>query len=269
MWGPVLVMALLVALDPVRLGILLLVISRPRPVQNLLAYWVASLIASFPAALVPLMVVHGTPMLRSFAQDLTDPDKVGNSTVRHIQIGMGVLMLSITTQMVVCSVLRRRRRAQLPAPAGNTSALASDSNTPTVVLWLLSRAQDAAAEGGSAIRRLLGRAYNAWENGSLWVAWVIGFVLGGPGAPELFVVLVVIVASGAAIGTQVSAVIAFIIGMLAVVEIVLVSHLTTPTKTQPLLQLLHTWVLAHRREIMAAMCAVGGAWLLAGGMGTS
>ena len=57
--------------------------------------------------------------------------------------------------------------------------------------------------------------------------------------------------------------------MLAVVEIVLISHLATPTKTQPLLQLLHNWVLAHRREIVAAMCAVGGAWLLAGGIGSS
>jgi hypothetical protein len=269
MWGPVLVMALLVALDPVRLGIILLVISRPRPVQNLFAYWVASLIASFPAALVPLMLVHGTPMLRSFAQDLTDPDKIGNPTVRHIQTGMGILVLSITAQMMVRSVIRRRKRAQLPAPAGNASALSPDPNTPTAVARLLSRAQEAAAEGGSAIRRLLGRAYNAWENGSLWVAWVIGFVLGGPGTPELLVVLVIIVASGAAIGTQVSAVIAFIIGMLAVVEIVLISHLATPTKTQPLLQLLHNWVLAHRREIVAAMCAVGGAWLLAGGISSS
>ena len=37
MWGSVGVLALLAALDPVRLGLTLLVISRPRPVQNLLA----------------------------------------------------------------------------------------------------------------------------------------------------------------------------------------------------------------------------------------
>jgi hypothetical protein len=260
MWGPVLVMALLVALDPVRLGILLLVISRPRPVQNLLAYWVASLTANLPLALVPLMVVHGTPTLRSFAQDLAT-----SSTVRHIQTGMGVLILSITAQMTVRSVLRRRKRAVLPAPADSTSALEPDSNTPAATLRLLSHVQDAATEGGSAIRRLLGRAYDAWENGSLWVAWVIGFAFGGPGAPELLVVLVIIMASGTAIGTQISAVIVFVFGMLAVVEIVLVIHLTTPTKTR----LLHNWVLAHRRKIVAAMCTVGGTWLVAGGMGSS
>jgi Sap, sulfolipid-1-addressing protein len=41
-WGSVLVLALLAAVDPVRLGLTLLLISRPRPVQNLLAYGVGS-----------------------------------------------------------------------------------------------------------------------------------------------------------------------------------------------------------------------------------
>ena len=62
-------------------------------------------------------------------------------------------------------------------------------------------AQDAAAEGGSAIRRLLGRARTAWEDGFLWVAFVIGSA-SAPFDTALFVVTF-IVASGAAIGTQV------------------------------------------------------------------
>jgi Sap, sulfolipid-1-addressing protein len=38
MWGAVLVLGLLEGLNPLRLGLTLLVLSRPRPVQNLLAY---------------------------------------------------------------------------------------------------------------------------------------------------------------------------------------------------------------------------------------
>jgi len=117
-------------------------------------------------------------MFRSFAQDLASP--ATSSTVRHIQIGMGVLALSIAALMTVRSLTRPRQRAQLPTPGGNTSTLVLDSNTPTAISRLLGRAQDAPTEGGSAIRRLLGRAHNAWENGSLWVAFVIGFGLGGP-----------------------------------------------------------------------------------------
>ena len=103
----------------------------------------------------------------------------------------------------------------------------------------------------------------------LVVAWVVGFVLGGPGAPELLIGYSLSSwPREPPIGTQVSAVIAFVIGMLAVVEIVLISHLAAPTKTQPLLQLLHNWTLAHRRKIVVAMCAVGGVWLLTGGIGS-
>jgi Sap, sulfolipid-1-addressing protein len=215
---------------------------------------------------VPLTLLHVTPMFRSFAQDLASP--ATSSTVRHIQIGMGVLALSIAALMTVRSLTRPRQRAQLPTPGGNTSTLVLDSNTPTAISRLLGRAQDAPTEGGSAIRRLLGRAHNAWENGSLWVAFVIGFGLGGPPLDGLPFLLAIIVASGAAIGTQVSATIAFVVGMLAVVEIVLVSYLATPAKTQAIVQLLHDWALAHRRQVLVAVFAVVGVSLVARGMGS-
>ena len=136
-----------------------------------------------------------------------------------------------------------------------------DSNTPTAISRLLGRAQDAATEGGSAIRRLLGRAHDAWENGSLWVAFVIGLGFGGPPPDVVLVLLAIIVTSGAAIGTQFSAAIAFVVGMLAVVEIVLVSYLAMPAKTQAVLRLLHDWAWAHRPQILVAISQwVGSRW---------
>ena len=265
MWGWVLVLALLAALNPVRLGLALLVISRPRPVQNLLAWWIGCLIASVSALLVPLMVLHFTPMFSSFAHDLATPATGASSTARHIQIGMGVLALSIAALMTVR--FSARQRAHLPTPGANTSTLVLDSNTPTAISRLLSRAQDAPTEGGSAIRRLLGRAHNAWESGSLWVAVVIGLFSGLQADGALYV-LAIIVPSGAAIGTEVSAAIAFVVGMLAVAEIMLVSYLAAPAKTQAVVQLLHDWAKAHRRKILVAMFAVVGVALVANGMGS-
>src|SRR6202007_1236595 len=124
-----------------------------------------------------------------------------------------------------------------------------ESNGPTAISWLLGRGQDAATERGATIRRLLGRAHDAWESGSLWLALVIGI---GSATPPLQVLLVVtpIVASGTAVGTQVSAAIAFVVGTLAVVEIVLVSYLATPVKTQALLRLLNDWVRHSRRPVL-------------------
>jgi hypothetical protein len=261
MWSSVLVLALLMALDPVRLGWTLLVVSRPRPVQNLLAYWVGTIIVSVPGVAIPLTLLHVTPMVRSFTQDVAT-----NSTVRHIQIGSGVLTLAIAALMTVRSLTRRRRRAQLPASDGTTSTLVLDPNTPTAVSPPLGPTQDAPTEGGSAYRRLLGRALNAWESGSLWVALVIG--IGCMPPPDwVLLVLVITVTSGAAIGTQISAAIVFVVGMLAVVEIMLVSYLAAPAKTQTMLRLLHDWALAHRRQVLVTMFAVAGVSLMAHGLG--
>jgi hypothetical protein len=260
-WSSVLVLTLLAAVNPVRLGLALLVLSRPGPVQNLLAYGAGSLTASVPYMLIPLLVLHSTPMFRSYTDDwATSP------TLRHIQIGLGALVLSIAALMSVRMLTRRRQRAGIAPPGDDTSV--PDSSMPRAISRLLGRAQDAPAEGGSVIRRLLGRAHSAWENGSLWVAWLIGFLFGGPGADQMLYVLAIIVASGAAIGTQVSAAIAFIAGVLAAVEITLVSYLITPAKTQAVLRVLHGWARAHRQKIMVAMCTVGGVSLLAHGIGS-
>jgi hypothetical protein len=262
MWGSVLVLALLIALSPLRLGITLLLISRPRPVQNLLAYWVGGLAGSIPAVAVPMTLLHRTPAVKSFADHLAT-----SSTVRQIQFGMGVLALSIAVLMTVRSLTRARQRAQLRTPTGNTSTLVLDSNTPPAISQLLGSTREGPTEGESATRRLLGRARNAWENGSLWVAMVVGFV-NMPTPDVLIFVLAIIVTSGASIGMQVSAAIAFVIAILAVVEITLVSYLAIPAKTQALLRLLHDWVLTHRRQILLVVFAVGGVSMVAHGMGS-
>jgi ABC-type nickel/cobalt efflux system permease component RcnA len=261
MWSSVLVLALLAGLDPVRLGWTLLVVSRPRPMQNLLAYWAGTMIVSVPYMLGPLMVLHVTPRFTSFTHDWAT-----NSTARHMQIGSGVLLLSIAALMTVRTLMRRRRPAQLPATGGTTSTLVLDSNTPTATSPLLGRAQDAPTEDESAFRRLLGRFHKAWESGSLWIALVIGIACVPPADAALFI-LAITVTSGAAIGTQLSAAIVFVVGTLAVVEIMLVSYLAAPVKTQAALRLLHDWALAHRRQVLVAMFAVAGVSAVAHGMG--
>jgi hypothetical protein len=261
MWSTVLVLALLAGFDPLRLGWCLLMVSRPRPMQNLLAYWAGTVIVSVPCVLGPLMVLHLTPMFSFLADNLAT-----SSSIRHIQIGIGVLALSIAALITVRPVMRRRQRAHLPTPDDTTSTLVLDSNTPTAISPQLGRAQDAVTKDESAFRRLRARGWNAWENGSLWVALVIG--IGSAPSIELIVfILAITAASGAAIGTQVSAAIVFVVGTLVFVEIMLVSYLAMPAKTQAVLRLLHGWALANRRKILVAMFAVAGVVLVAQGMG--
>jgi Sap, sulfolipid-1-addressing protein len=253
-----LVLALLAGLDPIRLGWTLLVVSRPRPLQNLLAYWAGTMAVSVPYILGPLMLLHATPM--TFMDGLaTSP------TFRHIQIGLGLLGLSVAALITVRSLAGRRQRAQVSTPSGTTSTPVPDSNTPSAMSPLLV-AQDAAAEGRSGVRRLLERAQNAWENGALWVAFVIGVGCVPPPDGVLFI-LAIAVTSAAAIGTQVIVAILFVVGTLAIVEIMLVFYLVMPAKAEAVLRLLHNWALAHRRPVLIAMFGVAGVSLMARGLG--
>lgn len=115
------------------------------------------------------------------------------------------------------------------------------------------------------MRRLARRARNAWDSGSLWVAWVIGLA-SVPVDGVLFMVAI-IVASGAAMTTQLTAAVAFILVMYAAVEVILVGYLATPARTQALLRLLHDWVRTYRRQILMVMFTVVGVSQLAQGMG--
>jgi len=269
MWGSVVVLSLPLALNPVRLAIILLLISRPRPVQNLLACWLGNLTSCIPFAVVPVTLLHVIPASRSFTDNLAT-----STTVRHIQFGMGVFILSIAALVTVRSL--RRRRAELTRSGGtSTSTLVRDSDMPPAIARLLGRAQDARAQhvqdaptkDKSFFQRLVGRAHNAWESGSLWVAFMLGFV--NPPAPDVAVfILAIIVASGAGLGAQLSAAILFIVLVLAVVEITLVSYLVAPEKIEAVLRPLHNWSLAHRRQVLIAMLALVGASLIVSGMGS-
>nr|MDT0526152.1 GAP family protein [Streptomyces sp. DSM 41633] len=61
MWGSLAVLALLTTINPVRLGIIILVLSRPRPMQNLLAYWTGAVRVGLATLVIPLFVLHSTP----------------------------------------------------------------------------------------------------------------------------------------------------------------------------------------------------------------
>ncbi|MUM21704.1 GAP family protein [Mycobacterium sp. CBMA271] len=240
-------MAIMFAVNPVLLAIIVLMISRPKPVQNLAAYWLGSMIVSLAGLLIPLLVLHIAPAFRSFVEDLARP---GSSvTTRLVNLGMGVLMLSIAALMVVRSV---RQRSRLLVAAGSAPAPPPDPITSP-----FGNRRDAAEGSESTFRRLLRRLQTAWEDGALWVAFIFG--LGGVPPPMLVLfVLTPVVASGAPVGTQAIAVILFVFGMFAIVELTLVSYLVAPTRTLAVLRPLHDWALAHRRQMLITIFSVAG-----------
>ncbi len=232
MWGSLLVLALPIAFDPVRLGFNLLLVSRARPAHNLLMYWVGCALVGFSLLLIPILVLHFTPTFSSFVRDLANPATTASSAVRNIEIVAGVLVLSVAALLAVRFFTRRDANSTSPQLTG----------------------------------RLRSRVNNAWESGSSWVALAIG-VWAGPNPAMVVFGLTAILTSGAAVGVQTGAAIVFIVETLAVVEIVLLSNLIAPNRTEAILRRLHDWTRAYRRQIFVAMLTVVGLVLVAQGMG--
>jgi hypothetical protein len=244
MWGSLLVLALPIAFDPVRLGLNLLLVSRPRPTQNLLMYWVGCALLGVALLLIPILLLHFTPAFSPFVHDLANPATAVSSTVRYLEIAAGLLVLAIAALMAVRFFVRQRA----PLPTRGTSTLVAEEDAPR------------------PLSRLLGRVNTAWESGSSWVALGIGF-WAAPNPAMVVFGLTTILTSGAALGVQTGAAVVFIVETLAVVEIVLLSNLVAPAKTDAMLRRLHDWARCYRRQILVTMLALVGLALVAQGSG--
>lgn len=239
MWGIVLWMGIVAAPDPIRLGIAILLISRPRPLLNLFAFWLGGMATGLVSGLVALLLLRDS--LPGLVHRFTST--FASFTGGHTQVVIGVLFLTIATVSAV-----RFARQQVLVSDGGPPARVPQSGPP------------------SAFSQLWTRARDTLENGNPWVAFVVGLSQATP-AVQYLPAITAILASGAAISTQLSAVVAFTIATFVLVEIPLVSYLVAPAKTEAVTLQVHDWMRTHRRRIFVVSAGVSGVVLLARGMG--
>jgi hypothetical protein len=243
MWGTVFLLALAAATDPIRLAIAVVLIALPRPMVNLLAFWLGGMATGVASALGALILLRD--FLPKVVQDVSST--VAIFTRAPVEITIGSIALSVAMLIAVSSSARQPAWVQIPD--GDPSTLAVQLSTPT------------------AFSRLTTRAQHVLGSGRPWVAFVAG--LGQSTNPiEYLLALAAIVASGAALGTQISAAVMFTIVVLAIVEVPLVSYLATPAKTQAFMLYLQDWVRARRRLVFAVILTAAGVMLLARGIGS-
>ncbi len=240
MWGMVLLLALGTAADPVRIGIAVLLVSKRRPMLNLLAYWLGGMAAGVGVGLALILLLRDS--LPAFVHNVSVT--LGSFTGGHFRIVVGVLALLIAT---ITAVRLARQRGQVPVGAGATAALAPQPTAPGVFSRFVAR-----------IRGLL-------EGGNPWVSFVAGLNQATPWVDYLLA-LSIIVASGAALGTQVAAVAEFTVVIFAFVEIPLICYLVKPAQTETIVLSVHNWLMKHRRKIFVVTIGVLGVFMLATGM---
>jgi hypothetical protein len=237
MWGTVLAIALVAGADPVRIGIAVMLFSRTRPVLHLVALWLGGMAVGVVLGLAVLFGLHDVALGVMHRVELATT----SSTAGHIQIAMGVLALVVAAAIVVGFSVRQRARVAVPTDDPSRRA------------------------GPTAFSRLSTRAVDALQAGPPWITFLVG--VGISTDFRYLGALTAILASGAALGTQVGAAAVYTVVALAFAEIPLATQLAAPARTRAVMSQVHDWVKARRRAVLGIIVAVLGVLLMTTGMG--
>ena len=207
MWGTVLLMAVVVAVDPGQVGAVAYILSRERALRLLVAYSVGGFGVSLMAGGVILFVL-GQAGLGKYS-----------SLPPEIEIAVGALALVVAALVGTGLAGRLRQRARLrratsepPGQAGTRWPRTAERGTP-------------------GFDKLPHRLQDALHNESPWIVWAYGVAVGMPSAYYL-AALAAILKSGAGTSAQIGALLVFNFVAFAIAEIPLVSFALAPEATR-------------------------------------
>jgi hypothetical protein len=237
MWLTVILMAIVAALDPMRVAALVVILARRQPVRHLVAYLIGGFGVSLIVGAVVLFVLDGVGVGSSSG---IPPD---------IEIAVGVLALVVAALVGtgIADKLRSRRHA------GQVTA-ATKTEVPQGIEQL------------AAFQKLPGPMQKALRSESAWVGWIAGVAIGMPTAYYL-AAIAAILGSGAGVTTSVLALVVFNVIAFALTEVFLISFLRAPEATRESVRRLYVWTHDHHRLAVAVLAALIGVYLISVGIG--
>ncbi|MGH3553167.1 MAG: GAP family protein [Mycobacterium sp.] len=236
MWITVLVMAIALSFEPVRISLTVMMLNSPRPALQLVTFLCGGFAMGVSVGLVVLFVLrHTLPATTNF-------------TVPKVQILIGVLALLVAAVLATNIPARQFTRGRLAGAAVGGDGVTVVEPTPP-----------------SALEKLSTRTRHLLQGSSIWVPGVLGLAVGLPTGNYMAAVAVVL-ASGAAPAAQTGALFAFNVVAFAPVEIPLMSYLAAPGRTSAFMAALHDWTRSRPRRNVAALMAAVGCFMLALGM---
>ena len=242
MWTTVLVLAVMTASEPVRIAATIFLVTRPRPLINLIAFWLGGVTTGIATSLFVLLVLRDVAnvIVAHLATLFSD------STAARLEVAGGLLCLLGAAWIATGFNPRRRtpERGAVSAPADTAAAEARPG----------------------PFARLLNSAEGALETGIPWVGFVAGLSAAGPPPIEFLLALTAIGAAEVSPATQAGATMAYLLVMLTVVEIPIVWLVVRPTQTEALMIRLRDWLRRHRRRNLAVITAALGCGLIGSGL---
>jgi hypothetical protein len=240
MWATVFLMSIVAVADPVRIGAVAFMLSRTRPMGQLLAYFTA-------AFAINLIVGAAVLFLLKDARFLPTADHAGRT---DITIGVLALLVGALVVWGVPALLRYRARTRPTEPCATEAETAPARGVAIAV----GRPAVARLPG---FRKLLTRTQAALLSESLWVGWVVGLVMALPPAYYL-VAIAAILASGAAAGSQILGLLMYNVVAFAVAEIPIVSFWVAPAATRACVEQFSVWTRAHYRLVVGTLAGAVG-----------
>jgi len=241
MWMYVVCLGFAMLIDPMRIGIAAVLMSRRRAVVCLAAYWVGGMIAGIAVGVAVLVLLHDVALvaLKAAASAFNEMRSAGMFlTGAHLRIALGVLLLSVVAVMVARDRGQLATRVPIPVGGGAGDVAPDPPKANLLTAWAA-------------------RTLGMLESGFVWPAFALGVMSTFPPV-EGPIALTVIMGSRTAAGTQFSAFVLFTLLVLAFVEIPLVSYLAAPRKTEAMMLQVNTWITAHRRQVFEVGFAVAG-----------
>ncbi|OBH82331.1 hypothetical protein A5681_23400 [Mycobacterium scrofulaceum] len=235
MWITVLVLAGSVIFEPIRLGLVVLLLSRRRPLMQLLAFLCGGFTMGVGVGLIVLFLLRTAPA-------------VGHLSVAQVQIASGLVALLIAATLAT-GVSARGRARPAEATVGPVGAGVALLERPAP----------------TGRRRLADRARIFLRRDSLGVAAVSGMGAALPSANYLGS-MAAILASHAAPLAQVQALVAFNLVAFTVAELPLIGYLAAPHQTRAVMARLQSWLRSRGPRDIAALVAAAGCLMLVLGL---
>jgi hypothetical protein len=235
-WATVLVLGIAVIFEPIRLGFAVLMLNRPRPLLQLLAFLCGGFTMGVGVGVLVLFVLRSTPLAS------------GMFTLAQVQIAAGVIALLVAF-VLATNVSVRRIFGRRPA-----EVVVGNGAGGVVVAEPASSSPPGGPKMSAPMRRLL-------QGDSLWVAAVCGLGTALPSA-NYMAALAAILASGEPPVAQVQALVLFNVMAFTLAEIPLVSYLAAPQRTRAVMSSFHAWLQSRGRREVAALIAASGCFML-------
>lgn len=245
MWGTVLVMAIVAAADPLRVGVVAYMLSRVHAMRLLVPFFLVGF---------TINVAVGAAVVFGFRNTALGDGRAA-SPILEIGIGVAAVTIAVLSATGVLDALigRVRRKRAAVVPGGSAEPGEKEPEPPTL-------------DSLPIISKLPDGIKSALRGEAAWAAALLGLTNGFP-TPYYLAAMAAALTSGAAVGQQMAALVVFNVIAFAAALIPLISFWIAPDATRVRVEQLYTTMKAHQRLVVTLIAGAVGVFFI--GLGIS